>query len=278
MNELESSAIIDNPHPDKPQEDIAAISELISRGDAPESEQQDAPEAPERDDQPPEMAEQGSDEIAPQEEADEPEAPQVDYDQVIPMPDGLEPVTVGQLKDHYREHQDLQQERETWEAHQSEQQLKLMAVQRDVEQLLQFMRTQPPEVLAHLQRLRAVDTDREKAMLLQVFPDWADAEKKKAARAEQLETFQQYGFSEQEYSGIQDHRVIKALHDLTQYRKREAAAKAKAEQLKAELPKGQKTVQRKQTPAQQRAALINRAKRGDQNAKIAAISSLISEG
>lgn len=274
MSELESSVIIDNPHPDRPQEDIAAISELITGGDT-ESEPQDAPKAPESDDQQPEMAEQGEIDTAPQEDADELEAPQVDYDLVVPMPDGMESMTVGQLKDHYRETQDLQQEREDWEAQQSEQQLQLMATRNKLVTLAESLQNVPPEIIQQVEQLQQFDAQRESALLLQVFPEWANAEKKAAARDEHLATIREYGYSDIDYAQIQDHRLIKLLHDLTQLRKREAAGKAKREELKAQLPKGQKPVQRKQTPAQERAALINRAKRGSESDKIAAISSLI---
>lgn len=276
MSELENSVIVDDPHPSAPQPDIAAISELISGGDAGTSEPQQDAEAPPEDEQQQETAEQPEQEFEPQDEAEQPEeAQQVDYDQVIPMPDGLEAQTIGQLKDHYRATQDLQQERDDWESEQGKQQLELMATRRQLVELADLLRDVKPEVIDHVQKMQARDQEQEAELLLKTFPAWADADKKAAARAEQLATFKEYGFSEWEYSSIADHRVIKALHDLTQYRKREAAGQAKRDELKSELPKGQKPVQRKQSEAQKRAALIDRAKSGSQSDKISAISSLI---
>ena len=272
--ELETSFIADDPPPEKPLQDIAAISELITGGDADESEQQEAepeqqqPDVPEMAEAEPIEAEQDSDE--------QPAEPgQVDYDQVVPMPDGKEALTVGQLKDHYQATQDLEQERENWEATQGEQQLELMATRRQLVELADMLKDVKPEVIDHVQKMQARDDQHEAELLLQVFPQWSDPDKKAAARSEQLDTFKQYGFSEWEYSSISDHRIIKALNDLAQYRKREAAGKARKEQLKAEIPKGQKPQPRKQTAAQQRAALITRAKRGTETDKIAAVSSLI---
>ena len=188
----------------------------------------------------------------------------------------MENMTVGQLKDHYRATQNLEQERELWEAHHGEQQLELMAARRQLVELADMLKDVKPEVIDHVQQMQQRDSEQEAELLLKTFPAWADADKKAAARAEQLDTFKQYGFSEWEYSSISDHRVIKALHDLTQYRKREAAGKAKREQLKAEIPKGQKPPARKQSAAQERAAMIQRAKRGTSDQKTAAIASLIS--
>lgn len=282
--ELETSYSVDQPPPEPPQSDIAAISELLSAGDSPEPEQQDAPEAPQGDDQQQETAEQGEQELAPQDDADEAsEAQQVDYDQVITIDLGTggdtKQVTVGELKDFYQGHDELQTERDTWEVQQGEQQLQLMAARRQLVALADMLKDVKPEVMDHVQGMMQRKDEQEAMLLLQTFPAWSDPDKKAAARAEQLATAKEYGFSEWEYSGVNDHRLIKVLHDLAQYRKREAAGKAKREQIKAEKPpKAQKPVQRKQTPAQERAAMVQRAKRGTNEQKISAISSLINEG
>ena len=280
--ELETSYIPEDVPPQKPLDDIAAISELITGGDPDESEQPQDAETEQEAQQLPETADAeypqdtGASE---QDQAAEPTEPQqIDYDQEIPMPDGMENMTVGQLKDHFRDHQDLQQERAEWESQQSEQQLELMAARRQLVELANMLQDVKPEVVDHVQQMMERDDEHEAEMLLKTFPAWADPDKKSAARAEQVETFKQYGFTEWEYSSITDHRVIKALHDLTQFRKREAAGKAKREELRSTPPKGQKPPTRKQTPAQQRAATIQRAKRGSETDKISAISSLISEG
>lgn len=274
--ELETSYIAEDRPPEKPQDDIAAISELITGGDPEESEQQqDA--APEQEAQ--QLPETAEAEDTPQDEAAEPTEPgQVDYDLEVPMPDGMENMTVGQLKDHYRDHQDLETERADWEAHQNEQQLELMAARRQLVELADMLKDVKPEVIDHVQQMIQRDGEQEAELLLKTFPKWADPDVKAAARAEQLATFKDYGFSEWEYSSIEDHRVIKALHDLTQFRKREAAGKAKREELKSTPPKGQKPPTRKQSAAQQRAAMIQRAKRGTSDEKTAAISTLLNGG
>lgn len=274
--ELETSYIAEDRPPEKPQDDIAAISELITGGDPEESEQQqDA--APEQEAQ--QLPETAEAEDTPQDEAAEPTEPgQVDYDLEVPMPDGMENMTVGQLKDHYRDHQDLETELADWEAHQNEQQLELMAARRQLVELADMLKDVKPEVIDHVQQMIQRDGEQEAELLLKTFPKWADPDVKAAARAEQLATFKDYGFSEWEYSSIEDHRVIKALHDLTQFRKREAAGKAKREELKSTPPKGQKPPTRKQSAAQQRAAMIQRAKRGTSDEKTAAISTLLNGG
>ncbi len=272
--ELETSYQTNDIAPEKPRDDIAAISELLEAGDSPEPEQH---EPDQEEQQPLETAEAGA-EPEPDQVAEPTEPGQIDYDLEVPMPDGMENMTVGQLKDHYREHQDLQSERDEWESQQSEQQLELMATRRQLVELADMLSDVKPEVVDHVQQMIQRDDQKEAELLLKTFPSWSDPEKKAAARAEQLDAAKAYGFTEWEYSGIKDHRVIKALHDLSQYRKREAAGKAMRERLKAELPKGQKPQPRKQTEAQARAAMVQRAKRGSESDKFAAISSLISEG
>ncbi len=275
MPELETSYTVDQDHPDAATEEIAAISDLITGEATKEPEQQEA-QQPEPDQ--PDVEAHDISEPDSEPEPEPPEPQQVDYDQVIPMPDGLEAMTVGQLKDHYRENQNLQMERDDWESARSQQQSELMAARQQLTQLADMLKDVKPEVVEYVQNMQQLDGQREAELLLQVYPEWADADKKAAARATHLDTVKFYGFDEWEYSAIQDHRIIRLLQDLSRYRQREAAGQAKREQIKADLPKGQKTIPRKQTDAQKRAALIQRAKRGDENAKISAISSLISEG
>ncbi|MGI9308549.1 MAG: hypothetical protein ACR2P6_04755 [Gammaproteobacteria bacterium] len=276
--ELETSYQVIEDRPDTASEEIAAITDLISAGDSnePEPEQEAQPDEATA---PPEMAEPDSsspDEPLPeQDEAPEPEPGAIDYDMEVPMPDGAESVTIGQLKDHYQQHGELQQERDSWEDQRSQQQGELMATRQQLLDLANLMGDIKPEVVEHIQGMQAQEQEQQAALLLQVFPEWTDADKKAGARTRHLSTVKEYGFSEFEYGSINDHRIIRLLHDLTRYRERAQAGEARREQIKAELPKGQKTQSRKQTPAQQKAAMVKRAIGGTEQDKMAAISSLI---
>lgn len=284
--ELETSYQVDHQRPAAADEDIAAISELINAGgdtSRPEPRQEaetaqpdpDPVETPDAQAQP----DQGDEPAQEQDEADaDAEQVAIDYDQVIPMPDGMDPMTIGQLKDLARDHREIEQERDTWESTQAEQQRELMATRHQLVELANLMGDIKPEVVQYVQQMQATDQQREAELLLQTFPDWADGEKKAAARSQHLDTVKQYGFSEWEYSSISDHRIIKLLHDLSRYRQREAAGKAKREQLQKELPRGQKPQPRKRTDAQERAAMVQRAKAADSQTKMATIAKLISEG
>ncbi len=266
---LETGVIVDQAHPDQPPNDLAAISELISGGDAEQPEPQEAAEPTVSSDEP----ERAEPETGIEVEEVEPE--QIDYERLVPMPDGQEPVSIGQLKDFYREHGDLQQERDDWETARSKQQGELMATRQQLLELADMMQDVKPEVVEYLQQINQQQQQREAALLLQVFPEWSDPEKKAQARTKHLETVKEYGFNEIEYSQISDHRIIRLLQDLTRYRAREAAGKARAEQIKTELPKGQKSVPRRQTDAQRRRAMVERAKAGSEQDKLSAISTLI---
>lgn len=254
----------------EPPGDLADITALIA-GDSPEPEQVEAaPDAalpepePELETEPPEPEE------AP------PEPVKVDYEQVVPMPDGGESQTIGQLKDHYQATIDHNQAQETWEAHKMEQDNQMLVARQQLNELASLLGDVKPEALAHVQQRRAAGQAAEAAALLQVFPEWSDPDVKAAARPALIETYKSLGFNEAEFGHIADHRLIKGLSDLTRLLAKEKAGAAKREAIKAELPKGQKSVPRKQTAAQQSRDAIKRAQTGTEQDKLAAIGSLIS--
>lgn len=258
--------------PDGP-DDLSAISALIA-GDSPEPEQ--AEEAVGTADLPePDPVELETDSPEPDEDEPAPTA-QVDYEQVVPMPDGGESLTVGQLKDHYQATIDHNQERDTWEQHRMEQDNQLLVARATLNELAGLMGNVDPRALEFVQKQQQANQASEAQKLLQVFPEWADPAVKKAATPALVETMKEYGYTEVEFAHINDHRQIKALSDLSRLRAKEKAGALKREQIKSELPKGQKSVARKQTAAQVRRDKIKRAQNGTEQDKLAAIGHLIS--
>jgi hypothetical protein len=268
------------PAPDAPElpavvDDLSRINELIA-GDSPEP-AQDAGEADlAAAAEPPLEPETGDDEPEPAAADDEPEpAAAIDYDALIPMPDGAEPISIGALKDHYQNITDFTAERETWESTRMEQDNQLIAAKQELYTLGEMMGTVRPEVVAHIRQQRAASQETEKGKLLEVFPQWADPAVKKADSPALVSTLLQYGYSEADFAGIADHRHIKILSDLSKLQARDKAGREKAAAVKVDLPKGQKSVQRKQSKAQAHRSKMERAKSGTEADKNAAIGSLI---
>jgi hypothetical protein len=278
MSELEIDARDDAATNDVPGQvtELGKISELIAR-DSPTAPKptdddgaDDTPAAPDPD--PVEIPEDNPEPDA----ADADDAPvKVDYDQVIPMPEGAEPVTIGQLKDYYQGKVDFDQQRETWEANRVELDGKHIIAKQGLMDLANLVGQVNPQVLAHLQQQQQATRQTEAAALLEVFPEWADAEVKRAATPKLKAVAAQLGFSEAEFAHIADHRQIRALHMLEGFLTKQAAAAAAKDKIAVELPKAQKTQKRKVSDAQRKAQILERAKGGDANQKNAAISTLI---
>jgi hypothetical protein len=284
MSELENSARDEAAIEDVPGQvtELGKISELLGR-DAPAIADPDdddgadeAAAAPDPD--PVETPEADPDPDLAADDADDSEPAKIDYDQVVPMPDGAEPVTVGQLKDHYQGRADFDQERTAWEDARMLQENKTMAARQQLYDLANLVGEVNPAVLEHMQNMRSSNQQQEQAALLGVFPEWVDPAVKKAAAPALIATIAEYGYSQADFAHIQDHRQIKVISDLARYKAREKAGLEKAEQLKPVLPKGQKSAQRKQTSAQKRADSIKRAKSGNEGQKLTAIGDLIKRG
>ena len=278
MSELENSAADIDTTDDVPGADdaLGKITELLAR-DGPEPIQpgnadDDEPAAAAAD---PDQVETPATEPD-QADADDDSLPaKIDYDQEVPMPDGAESVTIGQLKDHYQGKADFESERETWQQHRADQDGKHIIQRQGLMELANLIGNVNPAVLQHVQAQQQVTRQTEAAALLEVFPEWADADVKRAAAPGLKAVAEKLGFSEAEFAHIADHRQIRALHMLEGFLNKQTAAAAAKEKLKAELPKAQKTTQRKVSAAQRKAQLLARAKTGNADEKNAAISSLL---
>lgn len=271
MSELDARSEPLTPDPQlKSVDDLSRISELIA-GDSPEQPESEA-EQPETEQLPvtdPEVDLSLSD--SPEPEA---EPPGIDYDLEVPMPDGAESVTIGELKDHFQKAADFEKEREIWEDNRIAEDGKLQLARAELNELAGLVGQVNPELLNHLRQKRAANQKQEQEKLLRLYPEWQDPAVKKAASEPLLKTARHLGLSEQEFAQIGDHRLIHGLKLLSTYMARAEKAKAQLEAA-PKLPKSQKTVQRKQSKAQQRAEKIKRAKSGTEDDKLAAISSLI---
>jgi len=253
--------------------DTGTISEIASllRSEQPpdEPESQDAPGAP---DEPPPEAEQA------EPVDDKPEPPAIDYDLVIPISasdgegEGGESQTISQLKDHYQATKSFATDREQWDETRREQENEQMVARQQLNSLAVMLGEVKPELLKAAQEHQALNAEHEARMLLQVYPKWAEPEVKKQASAAMLDTAKQYGFTEQQFMGIDDHRIIKVLHDYTvMLNKAKAGRKKLAEVPKP--PKAQKPASPQIKP--QPANVSERARTGTQPDQIRAIAGLI---
>jgi hypothetical protein len=184
--------------------------------------------------------------------------------------------TIGELKDFYLDNHVKAERLANLDRLEVAHTTEKMTTIRDLDQLVGLLPPQAlsKEYLAAVQQQAQVMARAETQKLLQVLPDFAKPEIFHAAQTAMIETAQAYGLTDADVSNIVDHRWLVALNDL---------AKLKGLQLAASAAKPvPRTPDRKPatsnpiTAAQASAAAVKRkAKQGDRNAQISAISNLI---
>lgn len=138
----------------------------------------------------------------------------IDFELMIHLSDELGDLTVGQMKDQYqeigrREKSVIEKENE------------LMTERHSLSELLETM--QPVLGAASVNKQKAIRQRRlqkEHALLMDNFPEWKDPGVKQKASDAMRETLTSYGFTDQEYESLGDHRIIKLLNDHTLSRTR----------------------------------------------------------
>ena len=74
---------------------------------------------------------------------------------------------------------------------------------------------------------------KEREFMFNVHPEWRDEKSFQSARSDMLDSAKKYGFSEADLTGIYDHRIMLALHDLARFAKIQAQAPVAAKRVRA---------------------------------------------
>lgn len=77
----------------------------------------------------------------------------------------------------------------------------------------------------------------EQAKLLEAVPEWRDPKAFQRAAQEMVSAGGEYGFSQEEVAALSDHRLLRALHDLSEFKRMKASANAAAKKVSAVKPK-----------------------------------------
>lgn len=246
------------PSAPKQEEELDAISAPteLAKDDKPQA----LPEDATQDEQPTDKTtEEGEDAQA------EPE--KVDYDMEIevPMPYGMEPKTIGQLKDEVAAMHLTQQKVEKTRN-------ELMMERRDLEMIIDALPQLPEEIGTIIQQRKQRLLAREGEAMLSAIPEWSEATTFQADRKEMLALTKGYGFSEAELEGVADHRLVKMIRDYTKLRNRVE----KAGQTTKPVPRAGNKPSGHKPPKQNPDKLIESAKSShDPRVKQAAISQLL---
>jgi hypothetical protein len=129
-----------------------------------------------------------------------------------------EPLSFGQLRDHWKETRQYQAERAEFDDWRSTSQDEIMTARRQVQDIFERIAgVVPPETMArvwsdaeyeHAQRIQTA-----KAQLLELYPQWRDPEVLGQAREAMTQHLSRWGFTGKALASIQDPMIIKYIQD-----------------------------------------------------------------
>jgi hypothetical protein len=155
--------------------------------------------------------------------------PEQVYSVKIPLADGAEPLTIGQLKDRVGELVDLETRETQFEARRMRAEGELMRSQSEIRELLGMIPKEHirPEVVNKIRQRHDANMATERRMTLEHIPEWRDEKRAGEDLQGMIGFLGEYGFDETFIGTVHDHRAIKFIRDMYLRDKRIKAALAK---------------------------------------------------
>jgi hypothetical protein len=155
--------------------------------------------------------------------------PEQVYSVKIPLSDGAEPLTIGQLKDRVGELVDLETRETQFEARRMRAEGELMRSQSEIRELLGMIPKEHirPEVVNKIRQRHEANMATERRMTLEHIPEWRDEKRAGEDLQGMIGFLGEYGFDETFIGTVHDHRAIKFIRDMYLRDKRIKAALAK---------------------------------------------------
>jgi len=198
--------------------------------------------------------------------------PEQVYGVKIPLSDGAEPLTIGQLKDRVGELVDLETRETQFEARRMRAEGELMRSQSEIRELLAMIPKEHirPEVVNKIRQRHEANMVSERRMTLEHIPEWRDEKRAGEDLQGMIGLLGEYGFDETFISTVHDHRAIKFIRDMYLRDKRIKAALARVTIPESKGYRGSaKTKKSAARPNQQQSSRKNVAP--DQRSRIAAL-------
>lgn len=191
-----------------------------------------------------------------------------------------EKITLGELKDLYKESKTIKAGMAAFEEKKLSQDNEIMIARRQIDQLVEVgVKTNSlnPEVLKVLEGIHADNVARERKAVLRVMPEWEDASERESAYSDMTVLLGQYGFSRAEVEGVLDHRLLKFARDMARRENQIKKATPRGDgKVPTQTGKGHKPA-KKISPLKQRIQAA-KAPQATQQVKAVAISELIKRG
>lgn len=155
--------------------------------------------------------------------------PEQVYNVKIPLADGAEPLTIGQLKDRVGEVVDLEMRETQFEAKRMQMEGELLQSQTEVREILSMLPKEhvSPAIVEKVRKSHEQKMIFERRMTLEHIPEWRDEKRAGEDLQGMIDFTKRWGFSETFMASVHDHRAIKFIRDMYLRDKRIQAALAK---------------------------------------------------
>lgn len=166
--------------------------------------------------------------------------PEQIYNVKIPLADGAEPLTLGQLKDRVGELVDLETRETQFEQRRMQSEGELLRSQTELRELIGMIPKEHinPEIVNKIRKRHEANMAFERRQTLEFIPEWRDEKRAGEDLQGMIEFTKRWGFDEGFMATVHDHRAIKFIRDMYLRDKRIQAALAK---VTTPDSKGQKT-------------------------------------
>lgn len=198
--------------------------------------------------------------------------PEQIYNVKVPLSDGAEPLTIGQLKDRIGELVDLETRETQFEQRRMRSEGELLRSQAEIREILQQIPREhiKPEVVNKIRQRHEANMAIERRMTLEHIPEWRDEKRAGEDLQGMIDLLGEYGFDETFIGTVHDHRAIKFIRDMYLRDRRIKAALAKVTTPENKGQRGSaKTKKAAARPNQQQST--RRSGAPDQRSRIAAL-------
>lgn len=138
------------------------------------------------------------------------------YNVKIPLRDGAEPLTIGQLKDRVGEVVDLETRELQFEQRRMQSEGELLRSQAEIREILAMIPKEhiKPEVVEKIRKRHDANMATERRMTLEHIPEWRDEKRRAEDLQGMIEFMGNYGFDDTFIGTVSDHRAIKFIRDM----------------------------------------------------------------
>lgn len=162
----------------------------------------------------------------------------------VPMPDGAESLTIGELKDKVKDVVNLETRETQFDQRRSRQEGDLLRAQTEMRSLLAMLPKDAisPEMVERVRKQHDAKMGQERRLTLQVIPEWDDESTRETEIQSMSDFLQEHGFDDSFIATIVDHRALRFIRTMWQRDARIKKALANVKDTKRTgAPLGQRT-------------------------------------